>query len=154
MTSAHACWLCSYASDPVAEHVCQIITSSVHTMSADVMAEQASELIKGQLERKGLRDVPGCEPSDVRRHIQNHMMHANVALGSTLRNLVSLNNILYRHIVNSAEGEESTGIDSRQLRDYLAVTSQITAIYKVGESNKLLFAQSGAAGGNGAAGST
>lgn len=139
------CWLCTYATDPLACQVTMLVNDNIHSMSPDVIAIQCSLCIEQELKRKGFESCnkESFSSKAVHFHITNHMLHANVVMSNVLRQLMNVNGVLYKQIMATADpgsGADGT-IDSRQIRDYLAVTSQITAVYKTGEANKLLFAQ-------------
>lgn len=140
------CWMCVYSADPIAVQMTNIINDSVHCMSVEAIADQCSACIEGELAKRRIDadSVDGSfAPSALREHIERHMLHANVALVNVLRQLNSLNSALFKQIMSCSEHEGV--IDSKQVRDYLAVTAQITSIYKTGDGNRLLFSRSAAA---------
>ena len=137
------CWLCVYNTDEVAQKVCALIAEHVPGMSVETVAAQASLLIAEEARRKygAGAELQGHEPADVRRHITEHMLHANVTLACTLRQLLELAEQLRRQIHTVDEETGQRVIDAAQMKNYLALTNQIAAIYKLGDGAKLLFAR-------------
>jgi hypothetical protein len=137
----HKCWLCQFATDTIACNVSALISDNIHTMSLDVIAEQCSSIIAQESANREVSEenAGGYDVDSVKEHILRHMLDANVTLANTLRQLLALNHTLHRQMIKSSTDEGM--IDSKQIRDYLAVTNQLACIYRIGEGNRLLFSR-------------
>jgi hypothetical protein len=137
------CWLCTYATDDVAQRVSALIVDNVHAMQIDTIAAQAALLIADEARKCYGADVvlSGHTTADVRRHIREHMLHAPVALACVLGDLRGLTAEVRQQVYTVDEETGVRALDSAQVRTYLALVSQTAAIYKMGDSGKLLFAR-------------
>jgi hypothetical protein len=112
-------------------------------MTPDVIASQCSDILAEKIALRQStvctfeeREEHGFSPAQITQHITKHMLHANVMLANQARQLLGINNILYRNITSSATEEGI--IDSKQIKDFLAVSGQLTTLYRT-DGNKLLF---------------
>lgn len=138
------CWLCVYNDDEVAVKIVNLITENIHSMSVDVIAEQASILIKQECEKQYGTNInlQGTTAIDIKTHIEEHMLHANVCLAVTLKDLIGISKHLKKLIYSVDEETGNCSLDSAQLKNYSTVVNQIASIYKLGDGNKLLFSKS------------
>jgi hypothetical protein len=143
-----ACWLCTFSSDEIAQTVSAMIVENAHMMSVETIAEQASAQIEEAVQTRygEAGDLAGSSPAHVRRHVRNHVLHANVALAVTLRGLLEVSDQLRRQIRTVDEESGQTIIDAAQVSNYLAVTAQVAGLYKLGDGARLLFARRDKAG--------
>jgi hypothetical protein len=141
--AADACWLCTYATDDVAQRVSALIVENVHTMQVETIAAQATQVITEEARARYGADVAlaGHTAADVRRHIRCHMLHAPVALACVLSDLRGLAAEVLQHVYTVDEETGLRALDTAQVRNYLALVGQTAAIYKMGDSGKLLFAR-------------
>lgn len=142
--SQNNCWLCVYATDNAAGTVNALICEHIHCMALDTITKQCSQVIEQEIFRRNPcngSDVTGFTPADVKRHITDHMLHPNVKLALTLRDLLRVNEQLRVGVFAKDDESDTTIVDQCTLKNYLAVTAQISAIYKVGESGRLLFSR-------------
>ena len=125
------CWMCVYNTNEVAQSVSTLIVEHVHSMNVDTISEQVSTIIETEIRSKYGDDVAleGCSPGDIRRHITEHMLHANVTLAVTLRRLLELSDQLRSQVHTVDEETGQTVVDAAHMRNYLAVTSQITNLH-------------------------
>lgn len=140
------CWLCIYATHAAAHTVNALISEHIHSMSLETISNQCSLVIEEEIRRQNpcnANEVLGYAPRDIRRHITEHMLHPNVTLGLTLRRLVDMNEQLRQGVFSKDPETDQKVLDQSTLRNYLSVTSQITSIYKLGETGKLLFSRGG-----------
>lgn len=137
------CWLCAFATDDVAQRVSALIVDNVHAMQIETIAAQAAQLIADEARARYGADVAlaGHTAADVRRHIRSHMLHAPVALACALRDLRGLTAEVRQHVYAVDEETGLRALDAAQVRSYLALVGQTAAIYKMGDSGKLLFAR-------------
>jgi hypothetical protein len=137
--------MCVFATDPVATAVSSLVIDHMHAMSTDVIAGQASDLIDKELSKRNI--VAGTINKDmystaqIKRHISEHMLHPNVTLAVQLRHLLELSEKMRSQIYCNDEETNETVLDTQQLKNYLALTNQISSVYKLGENNKLLFSR-------------
>ena len=143
MAEAGSCWLCRYGSDKIAEQIHNLIINNIHVMSTEQIIEQCEYVLQDAFER---RNAPpevrtGATQADIAKHIREHMLHPNVTLAMTLRSLLEVNDSMRNQICSQDPETHQTIIDAGHVKNYLAVTSQILSIYKMGESSKLMFAR-------------
>lgn len=141
---SNTCWLCVYNDDEVAVRIVNLIIENIHSMSVDVIATQASLLIRQECEKQYGADVhlEGIDAADIKLHIEEHMLHANVCLAVTLKDLIGISKHLKKLIYSVDEESGNCCLDSAQLKNYSAIVNQIASIYKLGDGNKLLFSKS------------
>jgi hypothetical protein len=113
-------------------------------MDLDVIVSQAHEIIDTDVKNKYGSDtyITGHTDQDIKKHVTEHMLHANVRLALTLRHLMQLNQQLQQHMHSTDEETGHTILDANSMKHYLATTNQIIGIYKLGDCNKLLFSSS------------
>lgn len=142
-TEGACCWLCTFSSSQIAQRVTAEIVENAHSMSLETIAEQASLKIVEDVraEYGESESLAGSAPAEVRRHITRHMLQANVALAVALRGLLDVSEQLRLQIHTVDEETGQHIIDAAQVRNYLAVTAQVAALYKLGDGARLLFAR-------------
>lgn len=143
MEAEGACWLCVYATDEIAQEVNTLIAENAHCMGVETLAGQAELVISEGVRKKygeaAAAALQGHTARHVARHVRGHMLHASVVLGNTLRGLVELGDQLRQQIHTVDEETGQRVIDATQVKNYLAVTNQVANLYKLGQSERLLF---------------
>ena len=143
--------LCEYAGNEICVSVSDVIADNIDKMTPDVIAAQCSDILADKMTQRmseddvdytdvKQREQAGFSPEQIHQHITKHMLNANVMLANQARQLLGLNNVLYRNIMSSATEEGI--IDSKQVKDWLTVSSQLTSLYKSGDPSKMLFSKS------------
>jgi hypothetical protein len=112
-------------------------------MHIDVIAKQASLVLAQQIVKQYGNEgsLNGADEAAVKVHIKDHMLHANVALAVTLKDLLQLSRDISGALFVTDEESGHRSLDITQFKNYTMVINQITAIYKLGDGNKLLFSR-------------
>lgn len=137
------CWLCIYSTDEIAHSINSLIHDNIHCMHIDVIAKQASLVLAQQIVKQYGNEgsLNGADEAAVKVHIKDHMLHANVALAVTLKDLLQLSRDISGALFVTDEESGHRSLDITQFKNYTMVINQITAIYKLGDGNKLLFSR-------------
>ena len=76
--------------------------------------------------------------AEIKKHITEHMLHPRVKLALQLHELTKMQKDVSKCcVVNDVETGERT-VNPQAMRVYLTLSSQVSALYKVGE-DKLIF---------------
>lgn len=137
------CWLCIYSTDEIAHNINSLIHDNIHCMHIDVIAKQASLVLAQQIVKQygSEGSLTGTDEASIKMHITDHMLHANVALAVTLKDLLQLSKDISCSLFTTDEDSGHRSLDTTQFKNYTMVINQITAIYKLGDGNKLLFSR-------------
>ncbi len=132
------CWLCMFASCPLAKQISNFISANAASIDPAIMAQQTKAVV-----RQHYPNSKGIGRSHVLRHIREHMLAPNVRLANMVRSLLSLAETL-RSSLHHLEGDMVL-VDKTGTELYLKTLSQVLKVYKTDQS-KLLF--QGAADGS------
>lgn len=129
------CWLCENAQRDEAKHVHEFIVDRIHAINPKYMARSIVDRLT-----RVLGDSESNPPteSEVLSHIERHILHPQVRLGTTLRNLVELSEVL-REVVCTRGEDDTPLVDVRAASLYLKVVSEVMQVYRTTEPSKLLF---------------
>ena len=125
-----SCWLCQYTHTTDAKTISGFITDNVGSISHVCIALQVAEDLQDRYP-----DAEGTSVEAVIRHIECHTLHPTCRIATMLRNLLKLSDQLQ----NTLSQEETA--DVKTIDTYLKVQSQILQIYKLNETNKMLFSE-------------
>lgn len=127
------CWLCLHTHTSDAKALTAFIAENIGSASTDCIAEQVAEDLATRYP-----GAPGTSTDACLRHIESHTLHPVCRIGTMLRALLRLSDDLQQSMKRfDDEGHATT--DPKLVETYLKVQSQILAIYKTSETNKLLF---------------
>jgi hypothetical protein len=141
------CWLCTFASEPTAMNITNAIQENIVCTDVEIIAKQCQQAISQFMEslQCNTQNPNSYSIAQICKHINQHMLQPNITLALTLRNLKSVSDRL-RSQLCTVNDEGDAIVDSTQVKNYLLVVSQITNIYKLGETQKLLFARTNESG--------
>lgn len=126
------CWLCAYTHTSDAKTISSFITDNVGSISHVCIALQVAEDLQERYP-----DAEGTSVEAIIRHIESHTLHPTCRIATMLRNLLRLCDQLQ----TSLQNEEV--VDVKTVETYLKVQSQILQIYRLNETNKMLFSEKG-----------
>jgi len=84
-------------------------------------------------------DAEGIGLDEISEHINSHTLNPSVRMSIMMRNLLDLSDKLSTILVRKNGNE--VDIENKNVSTYLKVVNEIMQMYKVGEPNKLLFAE-------------
>lgn len=128
------CWLCEYSMDPLAQQITKYMIENAGVMGPTQMAICIHEKLVVMDP-----DADGIGLDEVSEHINSHTLNPSVRMSIMMRNLLDLQDKLSTVLV-AKEGSEFR-VESKNVSTYLKVVNEIMQMYKVGEPNKLLFAE-------------
>lgn len=129
------CYICDKCLQTVSVELNNFIQDNIHKMSVHSIVEE----VCAELRKRGLSSHPGTSHHHIHEHIHSHMLHPNVRMAVSVRNLVQLSEKLQNEIYR--EKHDDKGADLKLLEAYMRVQGQIASIYKQ-EPQKMLFYQS------------
>ena len=129
------CWLCENAQREEAKRAHEFMVERIHAVVPRCMAKSIAEHLTRSL--GGTDEGLPCE-GEVLVHIERHVLHPQVRLGTTLRNLVELSENL-REVVSTRGEDDTPLVDVRAASLYLKVVSEVMQVYRNTDPSKLLF---------------
>lgn len=129
------CWLCEFSDDPIARSLSQFMGDQAVTMGPELMAERVHEML---VESCPMAEGIGLD--EVREHITSHTLHPGVRVACIMRTLLNLASKLEGIILTCDPETGETVVDGKSLSDYRKIISEIMAMYRTGEVNRLMFA--------------
>lgn len=135
------CFLCDYCTSQEVRFVTTFIADNIANMEIGFMAEQIRKYI---LDKRPEYAEPygahGLEVISIKRHIKQHMLSPTVRIADMMRHLLKLCDTLRLNLERvDPETGESTA-DRSQIDIYLKVVTKVLDMYKMSETNKMLFA--------------
>jgi hypothetical protein len=124
------CWLCQFTHTSDAKTISSFITDNVGSISHFCIAVQVAEDLQDRYP-----DAEGTSVEAVVKHIESHTLHPTCRIATMLRNLLKLSDDL-QTVLKQDETADAKTIDT-----YLKVQSQILQIYRLNETNKMLFSE-------------
>ena len=135
MTDCHTtavCWLCTYQGNRTTNEVLRFVMDGIPHMALDSLVTQ-SKFILDNVEPES-----NATTAEIKKHITEHMLHPRVKLALQLHELTKMQKDVSKCcVVNDVETGERT-VNPQAMRVYLTLSSQVSALYKVGE-DKLIF---------------
>lgn len=127
------CWLCQYTHTSDAKTLSNFIADNIGCASTESIAAQVSSDLMQRFP-----DAAGTDAATCLQHIECHTLNPVCKLASMLRSLLRLSEEL-QHNMRKFDDESHPVMDPKLVETYLKVQSQIMAIYRTCETNKLLF---------------
>jgi len=129
------CCLCEYQANTSTNEVIRFIMEGIPHIALDSLVCQSKYLLDTV--------VPGNNNSmdQVRLHITEHMLHPRVKLALQLHEMTRMQKDLSKCcVVYDVESGEKT-VNQQAMRVYLTLSSQISAVYKLGAAGeeKLMY---------------
>jgi hypothetical protein len=138
--SHHAprCFLCDYCTSQEVRFVTTFIADNIANMDMGLMAEQIRKYI---FEKRPEYSTGhhGLEVVTIRKHIRQHMLSPTVRIADMMRHLMKLCDTLRGNLekVDPDTGESTA--DRSNIDTYLKVVTKVLDMYKMSETNKMLF---------------
>lgn len=133
------CFLCDYCTSQEVRFVTTFISDNIANMDVGLMAEQIRRYIfdKRPEYKEGRH---GLEVNTIRKHIREHMLSPTVRIADMMRHLLRLCDTLRGNLerVDPDTGESTA--DRSNIDTYLKVVTKVLDMYKMSETNKMLFA--------------
>ena len=133
------CFLCDYCTSLEVRFVTTFISDNIANMDVGLMAEQIRKYVfdKRPEYSKGNH---GLEVATIKNHIRQHMLSPTVRIADMMRHLLKLCDSMRSGLerVDPDTGESSA--DKSNIDTYLRVVTKVLDMYKMSETNKMLFA--------------
>lgn len=129
------CWLCQYNHTTDAKTLGSYIVDNMGCASTFSVALQVSQDLQERFP-----DAEGTCHQSVLRHIESHSLNPTCRIATMLRGLLRLSDDMQQNLRKFDEEGNAT-MDPKLVETYLKVQSQIMAIYRTSETNKLLFSE-------------
>ena len=138
---AQRCFLCDYCTSQEVRFVTTFIADNIANMDVGLMAEQIRRYIFDK--RPEYRDGShGLEVNIIRRHIREHMLSPTVRIADMMRHLLRLCDTLRGNLERVDPDTGESMADRSNIDTYLKVVTKVLDMYKMSETNKMLFANS------------
>jgi hypothetical protein len=135
---APRCFLCDYCTSQEVRFVTTFIADNIANMDMGLMAEQIRKYI---FEKRPEYSTGhhGLEVVTIRKHIRQHMLSPTVRIADMMRHLMKLCDTLRGNLekVDPDTGESTA--DRSNIDTYLKVVTKVLDMYKMSETNKMLF---------------
>ena len=137
--AANRCFLCDYCTSKEVRFVSTFISDNIANMEVGLMSEQIRKYIFDKRPEYATGNH-GLEVQVIRRHIRQHMLSPTVRIADMMRHLLKLCDTLRGNLerVDPDTGESSA--DRSNIDTYLKVVTKVLDMYKMSETNKMLFA--------------
>ena len=129
-----ACWLCKFNQTEEARVHQTFIINNAGTMGPEQRAAEVAASLQEQFP-----DTAGLDAATVLQHITSHTLDPTCRVSAMLRSLLRVSADLEGNLRKFDE-EGNSELDPKLVETYLKVQSQIMAIYRQTDVNKLLFA--------------
>ena len=135
------CFLCDYCTSNEVRFVSTFIADNIANMDVAFMAEQIRAYIFDK-RPEYVNGNHGLEVVAIRKHIRQHMLSPTVRIADMMRHLLKLCDTLRGNLerVDPDTGESSA--DRSNIDTYLKVVTKVLDMYKMSETNKMLFSAS------------
>lgn len=118
------CWLCRFNQTDDAKTYMAFVLDNIGQMSMDQMAADiAAKLTDTEMTAQGVLE-----------HFHHHTLHPTLRITEMLRSLLRMSSQMDRDI-----RDENGRLDPKGVEMYLKLQNQIIAIYRIGESKRLMF---------------
>jgi hypothetical protein len=132
-TTKDVCWLCDHNMEAEVVKISQFISDQAPYMGS----EQMTQIVFQRLQEID-PDGKGHSLSDIKDHIQSHILSPSVRISNMLRALTMLLDRLEGALFTTSE-DDTTIVDAKNVGIYLKVVNEVMQLYKTGECNKLMF---------------
>lgn len=132
------CFLCDYCTSQEVRFITTFISDNIANMEVTLMAEQIRKYIFDKRPEYS-QGSHGLEVPVIRRHIREHMLSPTVRIADMMRHLLKLCDTLRGNLerVDPDTGESTA--DRSNIDTYLKVVTKVLDMYKMSETNKMLF---------------
>ena len=133
------CFLCDYCTSLEVRFVTTFISDNIANMDVGLMAEQIRKYVFDKRPEYS-EGNHGLEVATIKNHIRQHMLSPTVRIADMMRHLLKLCDTLRSGLecVDPDTGESSA--DKSNIDTYLKVVTKVLDMYKMSETNKMLFA--------------
>ena len=134
------CFLCDYCTSQEVRFVTTFIADNIANMEIGFMAEQIRKYIIDKRPEYSEPFVHGLETVAIKRHIRQHMLSPTVRIADMMRHLLKLCDTLRGNLERVDPDTGETTADRSNIDTYLKVVTKVLDMYKMSETNKMLFA--------------
>ena len=134
------CFLCDYCTSQEVRFVTTFIADNVANMEIGFMAEQIRKYILDKRPEYSQPFVHGLETIAIKKHIRQHMLSPTVRIADMMRHLLKLCDTLRNNLEKVDPETGETMADRSNIDTYLKVVTKVLDMYKMSETNKMLFA--------------
>jgi DNA-directed RNA polymerase subunit M/transcription elongation factor TFIIS len=134
------CFLCDYCTSQEVRFVTTFIADNVANMEIGFMAEQIRKYILEKRPEYSQPFVHGLETIAIKKHIRQHMLSPTVRIADMMRHLLKLCDTLRNNLEKVDPETGETMADRSNIDTYLKVVTKVLDMYKMSETNKMLFA--------------
>lgn len=133
------CFLCDYCTSNEVKFVSSFISDNIANMDVMCMAKQIQCYI---LEKRPefSQGSHGLEVVSIRKHIRQHMLSPTVRIADMMRHLLNLLESMRGNLERVDEETGESSADRSNIDIYLKVVTKVLDMYKMSETNKMLFA--------------
>lgn len=121
--------------------VTTFISDNIANMEVGLMAEQIRKYIFDK-RPEYVHGNHGLEVVTIRRHIRQHMLSPTVRIADMMRHLLRLCDTLRNNLEKYDPDTGESTADRSNIDTYLKVVTKVLDMYKMSETNKMLFANS------------
>jgi hypothetical protein len=133
------CFLCDYCTSNEVRFVTSFIADNIANMDVGYMAEQIRKYIFEKRPEYS-EGNHGLEIASIRKHISHHMLSPTVRIADMMRHLLSLCSTLRNNLEKVDPDTGESMADRTNIDTYLKVVTKVLDMYKMSETNKMLFA--------------
>lgn len=136
------CFLCDYCTSAEVRFVSSFISDNIANMDVLCMSKQIQSYILEKRPEFGRGGSHGLEVVSIRRHIRQHMLSPTVRIADMMRHLLNLLESMRNNLERVDEETGEVSADKSGIDIYLKVVTKVLDMYKMSETNKMLFANS------------
>lgn len=139
MKNNNRCFLCDYCTSQEVRFVTGFIADNIANMEVGLMAEQIRKYIF-EKRPEYATGHHGLEVLTIRKHIREHMLSPTVRIADMMRHLLKLCDTLRGNLEKIDPDTGESTADRSNIDTYLKVVTKVLDMYKMSETNKMLFA--------------